>query len=153
MVRTGIYGLLLLSSFNKAKMSKWLDYHSCGPQLRHWIGNWKHNCLLPFPWTIQLCATAGRLSFQQKQVLWKLLDFQFLYLAPLVGTGLSDYCFICNLFILKVKCQVHTGWNKGLFINMQTNASVCCQKDPNKPNQRKEVSLQLEWCSLSTWPL
>lgn len=36
---------------------------------------------------------------------------------------------------------------------MQTNASVHCQKYPNKPNQRQEISPQLKWSSPSTWPL
>lgn len=85
--------------------------------------------------------------------LWKLLDFWFLYLAILVSRGLNDYCFICKLFILKVKCQVHTGWNKGLFINMQTNASVHCQKYPNKPNRRQEIAPQLKGYRPATWPL
>lgn len=103
------FGLPSFSSFNKAKMSKWLDYCRWEGQLsgdqetENTSGSYHFSELFSF------VLQQGDCHSNKSRHIWKLPDFRFLYLATLVGTGLNDYCFICNLFILKVKCQVHTG--------------------------------------------
>lgn len=129
---TGNVWAAIPGSVHKAKVSKWRGHHRCEPQWRPWTGNWKHlGPVRLLGWFNSELMRGGCPSSQSRHTCFreKLPDLGVLYLAALVGIGLNDYCFTCNLFILKAKGQIHTGWNKGLFINMQTNASARCQKN------------------------
>lgn len=90
--------------------------------------NWK----IPLSFVISLnhsssvLLKAGLYSYKSR-LLWKLVDSVLVSSYCGWHGGLNDYFSICNLFIWEVKCQVHTGWKKLLFINMQTNTNICCQ--------------------------
>lgn len=101
--------------------------------------NWK----IPLSFVISLnhfssvLLKSGLYCFKSK-LIWKLVDS--VLVSTVFGTGLNYYFSVCNLFIWEVKCQVHPGWNKLLFINMQTNANVCRQVQKDQTRDKKYLN-------------